>query len=145
MERLIVIDTNIVITYLAPTREEIDSGKFTRVLRLFKLIETDEAKAIIPEVALHETFYTLLGKRFPDTDLVELSQTVSRFLAWPGWAMERVEIEIYLRAISILQTDPKLEFSDAVIAARAEAHGAELATFDRKLAEAFGGPIWMES
>lgn len=145
MERLIVIDTNVLITFFAPAQTELEDGKFERVLQLFQQIETNKVRAIIPEVVLHETFYTLLGRRFPNTHLKNLCQGVSRLLVWPGWYFQPGDLEIYLRALEILEADPKLEFSDSVIAARAEAHDAELATFDRRLAKAYGGPVWADS
>lgn len=139
-----VIDTNVLITFFAPAPSEIDDGKFESVVRLFEQIETNTVRAIIPEVVLHETFYTLLGHRFPETHLVNLSEGITRLLAWPGWVFQNGDLDIFLRAIEILKSDPKLEFSDSVIAARAEAHDAELATFDRRLAKVYTGAVWEE-
>jgi predicted nucleic acid-binding protein len=101
--------------------------------------------AILPEITLHETFYTLLGSRFPDTQLLVLCDAISGLLAWQGWVFKSYDLEINLRALDILRQDASLEFSDSVIAARAEILGAELATFDKRLAANFTGTIWSET
>lgn len=141
----ILVDANVLITYITPPPTDLEARKQIRVRDLFHRIYRGEAEAILPEVVLHETFYTMLGPRFPDTELPILCSTIYGLLEWPGWAMDKDELSIYHRAIDILEEHPRLEFSDAVIAARAEAHDAVLATFDKGLADAYGGPRWSDS
>ncbi len=52
---------------------------------------------------------------------------------------------IYLRAVEIWAQHPRLEFSDSVIAARCEAEGHELATFDRHFGRIEGLAQWAPS
>ena len=139
-----MIDTNILITFFTSALTDLEEMKAKRVLSLFREIEAGDVRGLLPEVVLHEFFYVLLGSRYSHIELSTLCERVSGLLSWPGWRFESGDFDIYMRALDILQADPKLEYSDAVIAARAEAHGAELATFDRRLAKAYGGPIWAD-
>lgn len=138
----VVVDANVIITFLLPPTSDQERSKLERVKQLFNRIYNGNIEAYLPEIVLHETFYTLLGRRFPDTHLPTLCGTIAAILDWPGWALDESERAIILRAMDILQIDPKLEYSDAAIAARAEFHNAELATFDSRLAKAYGGNIW---
>lgn len=141
----VVVDSSVLITFLIAPTGELETRKHHQVIDLFRRIESVELTGLLPEVVLHETFYTLLGRRFPDTQLSVLCDVIARILHWHGWLLTDLERSIYLRALDILQQQPKLEFSDAVIAARAETHEATLATFDKRLAAAFAGPIWDEA
>lgn len=138
----VVIDSSIIITFLIPPANEREANKLIHVTQLFQQIENGTITAVLPEVVLHETFYTLLGKRFPDVKLSPLCRAISTIIRWPGWQWKPQEQSINLRAIDILEAHPKLEFSDAVIAARAETYGAELATFDQGLLAVYDGPVW---
>ena len=53
---------------------------------------------------------------------------------WPGWVFLPGDKTFSLRTLDVFSAHPRLEFSDSVIAARAEAHGAQFATFDERLA-----------
>jgi predicted nucleic acid-binding protein len=145
MERLVVIDSNVLITFLTPPPTDLEAQKHHRVVGLFEKIESGEVRAILPEITLHETFYTLLGRRFPDTRLEELCDAIGGLVSWQGWSFHGYDLEICLRALDILQQDSKLEFSDSVIAARADILNAELATFDKRLAANFTGTLWSEN
>lgn len=59
--------------------------------------------------------------------------------------MGEAEVDVLASALDMLEGNPMLEFSDAVNASRAKAHDAELATFDERLAKAYGGEIWSAS
>lgn len=140
-----MVDTNILITFFTSAPTELEEMKSKRVLSLFREIEAGTVRGLLPEVVLHEFFYVLLGSRYSHIELSTLCERVGGLLSWPGWQFASGEFDIYMRALDILQADPKLEFSDSVIAARAEAHGAALASFDRRLAKAYGGPLWADS
>lgn len=141
---MIVIDTNIVLASLRQPVTDHDAMHHEKATRLMGEIAAGSTNAIIPEIVVHECFYVLV-MRDRDTTVENFCDLMGRMLVWPGWSMDKAETEIYKYALRILQDSTKLEFSDAVIAARAEAHGAELATFDKRLAAAFDGPIWAES
>lgn len=138
-----MIDTNVVLASLRQPITENDQKHHEKATQLMGEIAAGFTKAIIPEIVLHECFYVLV-MRDRDTTVENFCDLMSRMLGWFGWSMGQTETDIYLSALRILQDSPKLEFSDAVIAARAEAHDAELATFDKRLASAFAGPIWAD-
>lgn len=137
-----VIDTSVIITFLTTPPNEREKLKSNSARALFNQIESGECTAVLPEIVLHETFYTLLGPRFPDTDLNQLISVIGRMLQWPGWRFSEKELDVYSRALEVLQKTPSLEFSDSVIIARAEIQNCRLATFDRRMAKAFSGNTW---
>lgn len=142
---MIVVDTNVILAALRqPVTSHDERHHHRQSAKLIGQISENSQRALMPEIVLHECFYVLV-MRDRDVSVDSFCELFRRMLEWPGWAMGSEETAIFTRAVDILQDNPKLEFSDAVIAARAEAHGAELATFDRRLAEAYGGPIWMDS
>lgn len=140
---MIVIDTNVVLASVRKPVNSHDRRHHELATLLLGQIASGSQGAILPEIVMHECFYVLV-MRDGDVSVNSFCGLFRRMLAWPGWAMGKSEIGIYIRALDIVDNHPKLEFSDAVIAARAEAHDAELATFDRRLAKAYGGPIWAD-
>lgn len=138
------IDTNVLIAFLGPLLSQEDERQFAKASELLQAVNEGRASAIISEIVLHECHYVMVtrAKMLENTEFCDAFQDI---LSWPGWLVSEEELGILVRGLEILEEHPKLEFSDAVIAARAEVHGAVLATFDRRLAEAFGGPIWAES
>lgn len=106
-------------------------------------IESGSMKAAIGEVVLHEFCYVSGSKRLDRLDVPTLCDLLRSLLSWPGWVIPPSDKSAYRRASDILEQHPKLEFSDSVIAARAEALNAELATFDSSLAKAHEGPAWV--
>lgn len=141
---MILIDTNYFVDIFIEPKNGAMEERRNQVLSLFTMIEKGEVQALVSEIVIHECFYVLtvrLGLYSP----VELVKAFRSILSYPGWSITTEEIMILARGLDILESNPKLEFSDAVIAARAEAHSADLATFDRRLAKAYGGPIWADS
>lgn len=138
------LDTNVLVDFLFVPEDQSSSPRFKKVLTLFDAISSGSTQALLSEVVLHESFYVLVirGKYIEPRMFCEI---LREMLTWPGWAMDPAEMAIVSRAFEYLIETPKLELSDAIIAARAEAHGAELATFDKRLAQAYGGPIWADS
>lgn len=141
---MILIDTNVILATINEPVTPQDSEHHSRATALLGKVSRGTEQALISEIVLHECFYVLV-MRDRRLSVDRFCSIFRRFLEWPGWAMSRNEKEIYVRALDLLEYQPKLEYSDAVIAARAEAHGAVLATFDKRLADTFGGTIWAES
>lgn len=140
----ILIDTNVILASIMQPVSHQDILNHDIATSLLSKVSTGGKQAIVSEVVLHECYYVLVtrDKRMATEEFCSIFR---RFLEWPGWVFSGLEKETFLRALEIVEATPKREFSDAVIAARAEANGAELATFDKRLAKAFGGPIWAES
>lgn len=141
---MILIDTNVMLASLRQPITSHDVRHHQQSVALLGDVASNEEQALLPEIVLHECFYVLV-MRDQDVSVEAFCGLFRRMLMWSGWAMSKEETQIYIRAFDILNDNPKLEFSDAVIAARAEAHDAELATFDRRFAEAYGGSIWADS
>ena len=141
---MILIDTNYLIDFILPPYDEIAEKRHAKAKSLISGIESGTFQAITPEVVLHECFYVLVMK-LQVIDAATFVEIFQSLLQYRGWHMPPDDLAVYRRALEILKIVPRIEYSDAVIAARAEAHEAELATFDRRLAEAYGGPIWAES
>lgn len=141
---MILIDTNYLIDFILPPFDEIVEQRHIKAKALLAGIESGAHRAIVPEVVLHECFHVLVTrlKVLEVRTFVELFRSI---LQYRGWRMQDLDVAVYLRALEILRYAPKIELSDSIIAARAEAHGAALATFDRRLAKAYGGPIWGEN
>lgn len=138
---MIVIDTNIILASIRQPVTVADQDHHSRATQLLGQIAAGTTQALVPEIVLHECFYVLV-MRDGQLSVDDFCSLFRRFLDWPGWAMGTLEMDIFMHALDIVQAHPKLEFSDAVIAARAEVHDAELATFDQRLAKAFDGTIW---
>lgn len=138
---MILIDTNVLLASLRQPVTQADNHQHDQATGLLGRVSRNEEKALISELVLHECFHVLV-MRDKDIDTGGFCSLFRRMLYWPGWALDQREMLILLRALDILEYQPKLEFSDSVIAARAEAHGAQLATFDKRLAAAYEGPAW---
>lgn len=138
---MILIDTSVMVEFILPPYDAAAETRQRAAIELFESIERGDTQAIVPEVVLHECFYVLV-KRLKTIDEATFIEIFRSILQFSGWNLDALEKEVYFGALKILQTHPKLEFSDAVIAARAEVHDAELATFDQRLAKAFDGTIW---
>lgn len=141
---MIVIDSNILIDLFVIPKDERDVIRLETIWNLIHQVETGDIEAIVPEVALHECFYVLV-MRLKIISAEQFCIAFSSILDFPGWRMLNQDQTVYFRALDILELHPRIEFSDAVIAARAEAYGAELATFDKRLLSVYDGPVWQPS
>lgn len=141
---MIFLDTNVVVDYLHSQSSLSDTPRMEAVYGLFADIEAGREKALVSEVVLHECFYVLV-MRLKVATVPSFCAAFRDILSWSGWAINVSEMSIFRSALDILEAHPKLEFSDAAIAARAWAHDAKLATFDSRLADAYGGTRWADS
>lgn len=136
------VDTSVLLCLVTvPTTPE-DVAMRERATVLLSAVESGEVRASMGEVVLHEFCYVSGSKRLKRLDVSTLCDLLRALVDWPGWVFPPGEKAIYMKALDILQDHPKLEFSDSIIAARAEALNAELATFDAVLARAYSGAVW---
>lgn len=138
---MIVIDTSVLAEIFISPETGLDHTRREKARTLFQAIENNTADAILSEVAIHECYYVVVMRKKLYT-AEKFAMLCRSLLHFPGWRMSDIDISTYIRALEIVSAQPKLEFSDAVIAARAEAYDAELATFDTRLAKAYSGRIW---
>lgn len=138
---MLAIDTNVfVASFNTPVTDQ-EARQHMSASGVLSDISTGNIPAVVTEVVLHECYYVMVmrDKKLDNQTFCDLFR---RVLVWPGWAMPSSELDVFNRALDYLQIEPRLEFSDAVIAARAEAYGAELATFDKDLLAVYDGPTW---
>src|SRR5690606_33450465 len=99
-------------------------------------------RATTNDVVFHEVCWILGAKTRYGHDAQHILGIMQTILSWPGWWFPPGDLNIYRRAIEIFAEEPRLEFSDSIIAARAEALNADLATFDSRLARVYTGNLW---
>jgi predicted nucleic acid-binding protein len=130
---MIVVDTNVFLRYLTTPTSDATRRMQHEALTFFRRVESGDLEATTTEVVLHETCYILCSAKQYGFEAPRVATYLRTMLSWPGWTFPPGDRAIYLRALDIFAEYPKLEFSDSVIAARAEAMGAQLATFDERL------------
>jgi predicted nucleic acid-binding protein len=132
---MIFLDANIFLRYLTQSADP-EVQRMGRVAKdLIDSVDRGEENATTSEVALHEVAYILASKAhycLPVPDIVAFLRVI---LQMPGLKLPRGDKKLYLRALDIYSANPKLEFSDSIIAARVERLGVPLATFDEALAK----------
>lgn len=141
---MIFVDTNVFIYVVTEPVTPHDDVMKQNSMALFAAIQAGDIQATTSEVVLHEFFYSMMSSRLKRMSIIDMCELVRSLLGWAGWVFAPREKATFMRALDILESNPRLEFSDSVIAARAEALDATLATYDTRLAKAYSGPIWME-
>lgn len=139
---MIFVDTNILIRFLMPPVTPQDEVMEERAHALLLEVHTGDMQATTSEVVLYELAWLLGSRDHFGLDPARVTDMIRSILNWPGWSFPDGDLAIYFRALDILESNPKLEFSDSIIAARAGRLGATLATFDRRLAQAYSGEVW---
>ncbi|MCC6703613.1 MAG: PIN domain-containing protein [Thermomicrobiales bacterium] len=130
---MIFLDTNFILRYLnkptTPATEEMNRIAF----ELLTLVEAGEQDVTTTEVVLHEICYVMRSDKHEKKSTQEIVDLVRSLISLEGFRFERDEKQLFLRALEIYEANPKLEYSDSVVAARVEALGIPLATFDKRL------------
>lgn len=139
---MIFIDANVLLYTLTGPETPKDIEMRAKSDELLAKVANGAVRATTSDVVLHEVCWVLGAKTRYGYDPSHIIGIMESVLSWPGWWFPPGDLELYRRALGIFRNDPKLEFSDAMIAARVEAVGAELATFDRRLANAYAGTVW---
>jgi predicted nucleic acid-binding protein len=130
---MIFLDANVFLRYLVRSPDPKNAEMTRLVGALFIAVERDEAAVTTSEVVLHEVCYVLCSKKQYGIPVVEVSEAVAAILQMPGFKLSKTEKQIYLDALELFAANPKLEFSDSVIAIRAHRLDIPLATFDKAL------------
>ncbi|MGH2532545.1 MAG: PIN domain-containing protein [Thermomicrobiales bacterium] len=131
---MIFLDANVFLRYLVePTSPETRSMQ-EMASALFDAVERGQEDVTTTEVVLHEVAYVLASRKHYNVPAPEIAAYLAPILRMPGMKLPRGEKRLYLRALDIYVANPKLEFADSIVAARAERLGVPLATFDDDLA-----------
>lgn len=132
---MIFLDTNMFLRHLTAPVDATTEIMRRTATAIFEAVERGEEEIITTEVVLHEVFYVLGSKAhygLPPATIVEFLLPI---LSLAGFKFPAGDKRIYQRALDIFESSPKLEFSDSVIAARAEHLDIPLATFDEALGQ----------
>jgi predicted nucleic acid-binding protein len=141
---MIVVDANYFLRYLVQpvTPQQIAMAETARAL--FASVQRGKTEATTSEVVLHEVIYVLASKRHYNLPTAEIASMMALLLRLPGFKFPRGEKRVYLHALELFSTYPRLGFADAVVAARVIKSGSPLATFDSDFDEIPGVSVWRE-
>lgn len=132
---MIFVDANVFLRYLTPAATPADLPRKTQARSLFDRLQTGDVLATTSEVVLHEVSFILGSSKHYGHTAATIAPQLSAMIQWPGFVFPMTDKAVYVRALEIWERRPVLEFSDAVIAARCERSGHELATFDKHFRE----------
>ena len=130
---MIFLDTNIFLRHFVDAASAEEFAFQELATQLFEAVERGDETVTSTEVVIHEVCYLLFSKQHYGVSAAETAAMVSSILSLPGFKLPKGEKQIYLDALELFAANPKLEFSDSVIAIRAHRLGIPLATFDRAL------------
>jgi predicted nucleic acid-binding protein len=127
---MIFLDANIFLRFLAGESNAQNRERVEIAGRLLQSIFQGDAQATTSEVVLHEVCFILQSKHHYGRAPAEIVEAMLKLLDMPSLVFPHGDREVYRRALNLWATRPALGFADAVIAARCERGGYELATFD---------------
>lgn len=141
---MIVVDANYFLRYLVQpvTPQQTAMAETSRAL--FASVQRGDAEVTTSEVVLHEVIFVLASKRHYNVPPFEIASILGILLRLPGFKFPRGEKRIYLDALDLFATHPRLGFADAVLAARVIRSGQPLATFDSDFNRIPGVTIYQE-
>jgi predicted nucleic acid-binding protein len=125
---VIFLDANVFLRHFGEPRTAVDAERAELASALFDRVRDGHPVVTTSEVVLHEVCFILTSPRHYGHLSTEVA---TDFIQYAGFRFPPGERELYLRAFELWRERPKLEFSDSVIAARCDAAGHDLATFDR--------------
>jgi predicted nucleic acid-binding protein len=130
---MIFLDANFFLRFLTVPADDFSARAQGQAKMLLAAVRDGAETATTTELVLHEVCFVLTSKRHYGYASADAIQVVRPLLRYRSLRLGPGEKEIILRALEIWEQDPKLEFADSAIAARCEANGWELATFDERL------------
>lgn len=127
---MIFLDANYFLRYLIEPVTPAQQAMAEISRDLFLAVERSAEEVTTTEVVLHEVIYVLASKKHYAVPPSEIAAMIGLILRMPGFRLPRGDKRVYLRALDLFASHPKLGFADAVVAARVERQGIPLATFD---------------
>ncbi|MBA2775871.1 MAG: type II toxin-antitoxin system VapC family toxin [Chloroflexia bacterium] len=132
---MIYLDTNIFLRFLVVPVTDQDRVWHSQATTLMEGIESGSVHATTSEMVIHEVCYVLGSRQQYGMEPVDIVERVRAVLLFTGMRFDGDEGGVFRAALDCWQSNPKLGFSDSVIAARCERAGHELAAFDRHFAD----------
>jgi len=131
---MIFLDANVFLRFLTAPTDAATARAQEQATQLFEQVRTRQVEATTTELVLHEVLFVLTSRRQYGVPYVDAIQALRPLIHFRSLRFGSGEKDIILRALDICEQNPRLEFADSAIAARCEANGWELATFDESLA-----------
>jgi predicted nucleic acid-binding protein len=128
---MIFVDANVFLRALTEPSTVKDEEWRRQATDLFQGVVEGSTLATTSEVVLHEVSFSLTSRKQYGMSAVDVIRILRSMISMPGMTFPGMEADVYRRALDLWEAHPKLEFSDAVIAARCERGDLELASFDR--------------
>ena len=97
---------------------------------LWEAVQRGEEEVTTTEVVLHEVVYVLASKKHYNLPPAVIVAGLKTLLRLPGLKLPRGQKRLYLRALDLYATYPRLGFADAIVAASVLEMGIPLASFD---------------
>ncbi len=139
---MIFLDANVFLRYLVRPTDPKAQAMHATATALIDAIDRGDEEATTTEVVLHEVCYVLASKKHYGLPAADIAAYVTPLLRMPGLKLPRGDRRLYLRALDIYVARPRLEFADAIVAARVERRSIPLATFDEDLGRLPGITRW---
>ena len=128
---MIYLDANVFLRLLAAPTTPVDVRRGTLARALFEDVRLGRRLVTTTEVVLHVVCYILTSPRHHGHSSTDVAADMMAVIQYAGFRFPPSERETYLRAFDLWVAQPRIGFADAVNAARCEAAGHDLATFDR--------------
>lgn len=127
---MIFLDANVFLRYIVQPTTPATQQMAQHAHDLFQAVKRGDAEVTTSEVVLHEVVYVLASKAHYGRSPADIATDLSPILRLPGLKLPRGMKRLYLRALDLYTTYPKLGYADAIVAAHVEQRGIPLATFD---------------
>ncbi len=127
---MILVDANVFLRYLVQPTTPAQQAMAEEARALVEAVQRGEEEITAAEVVLHEVAFVLASKAHYNLPAAEIATAIRLLLQMPGFKLPRGQKRVYLRALDLYVSTPKLGFADAIVAAIAEQQHLPLATFD---------------
>lgn len=127
---MIFVDANYFLRYLVQPTSPAQRAMAETARRLFEAVQRGEEEITTSEVVLHEVSYVLASRAHYNLPAAEIATALQVLLQLPGFKLPRGQKRVYLRALDLYTSHPRLGLADAIVAATAEHQNSPLATFD---------------
>jgi predicted nucleic acid-binding protein len=141
---VIFLDTNIFLRFLVQGQSPPNQARHDVAAALFEAIERGDEQATTSEAVLAEVAFVLASKRQYHLSPETIAAYLGPIIRLPGLHLPRGRKRLYLRALDIWVTKPRLGFVDALTAATVEESDVRLATFDRDFSALPGVRLWRD-
>jgi predicted nucleic acid-binding protein len=139
------LDANIFLRFFTQSPDPKNQRRSDIAKVLIGAVSRGEVLATTSEVVLHEVAFVLGSKNQYGLKTDEILDCLKFAVRLNGLRFSREDRWCYERALEILESHPRIQFSDAVIAARCEHREHTLATFDKHFSRFDSLQLWRES